>query len=154
MADTIELLKEDVGDGLRDIQFREKAGRVSPMLLDQAVQAQLEGLGVEVYVLGVEAGLPGAINDFRVTWQPHAGGQPEHQWFDVNPPNGDWYVERWKLDGTVCATAWRCSLENAVDLARRAFRRGEVVRFIAPPGASQDQIENLTRLGTARRTEA
>ena len=147
-ADTIDLLHRDVGDALRDTEFRRAAQGLSLGQLREAVAAQLQRVGVDVTVVDVtrpDPSLP--INDFRVVWQSKAGGPYEEQHFGLTIPNEGWYVERWDESGTKAKTTWMCGALEACELVSATLRRGEIARVRPSPSASADEIAAMRKLG-------
>jgi hypothetical protein len=147
-TNTIDLLRQDVGDALRDIEFRRFAQGRSLGQLREAVTAQLERLRVDVTVVDVtkqDPSLP--INDFRLMWQSKAGGPYEEQHFSLTIPNEGWYVERWDQSGTKAKTSWMCGMLDAQELVSATIRRGETARVRPSPSASAGEVAAMHKLG-------
>lgn len=147
-ANTIDLLHRDVGDALRDIEFRRSAHGLPLTGLREAVAAQLHRVGVDVTVVEVTRPDPSRpINDFRVVWQSKAGGPYEEQHFGLTIPKDGWYVERWDPSGTEAKTSWLCGSGDAQDLVAATVHRGEIARVRPPVNAAADEIAAIYKLG-------
>jgi hypothetical protein len=148
-VNTSDFLHTDVGDALRDLDFRRAARGLSLVQLREAVTEQLQRLGVEVTVVDVTQPDPSALpdNDYRIDWQSKAGGPNEHQHFGLNIPEEGWYVERWNPAGIKAKTSWKCSALGAMDLIRATIRRGEIARVQAPADTPESELAAMYRLG-------
>jgi hypothetical protein len=65
---------------------------------------------------------------------------------------GTWYVESYAEDGlSAKGTEEHETYEAAFDAVKAIREAGKTVRFMAPVGATREQIDSFTRLGLVQR---
>lgn len=80
----VDLLHEQIGEALREPEFRELFNAVGRDRWEKVVGEQLSRRGIRVAVLSVAKVSEGVDEgEFIVDWQPEAGGR-EQQWFSPN----------------------------------------------------------------------